>query len=156
MTPRRWILAASLFLLVSLVVGALVGPIHIGLVDALQSAAARIPFLHVRTSLSPADEAILWDIRIPRVVLGALVGAMLATAGASYQGVFRNPLADPYLLGVAAGADVDRPDERSGEHRREQEGQRPCQPEPRQSANPEPAPLGERRLDQRKLGRLRH
>ena len=104
MTPRLWILAASLFLAASLVVGALVGPVHIGLVDALQSAAARIPFLHLRTPLSPADEAILWDIRIPRVVLGALVGAMLATAGASYQGVFRNPLADPYLLGVAAGA----------------------------------------------------
>jgi iron complex transport system permease protein len=103
-TPRLWILAASLFLVASLVAGALVGPVHIGLVDALQSAAARIPFLHVRTPLSPADEAILWDIRIPRVVLGALVGAMLATAGASYQGVFRNPLADPYLLGVAAGA----------------------------------------------------
>jgi iron complex transport system permease protein len=103
-TPRLWILAASLFLAASLVVGALVGPVHIGLVDALQSAAARIPFLHVRTPLSPADEAILWDIRIPRVVLGALVGSMLATAGASYQGVFRNPLADPYLLGVAAGA----------------------------------------------------
>ncbi len=104
MTPRLWILAASLFLAASIVVGALVGPVHIGLVDALQSAAARIPFLHVRSPLSPADEAILWDIRIPRVVLGALVGAMLATAGASYQGVFRNPLADPYLLGVAAGA----------------------------------------------------
>jgi iron complex transport system permease protein len=54
--------------------------------------------------LSPTQESILWDIRLPRVVLGALVGAMLAVAGASYQGVFRNPLADPYLLGVAAGA----------------------------------------------------
>jgi iron complex transport system permease protein len=54
--------------------------------------------------LSATDETILWQIRLPRVVLGALVGAMLATAGASYQGVFRNPLADPYLLGVAAGA----------------------------------------------------
>ena len=41
---------------------------------------------------------------MPRVVLGALVGGMLALAGATYQGVFRNPLADPYLLGVAAGA----------------------------------------------------
>ena len=41
---------------------------------------------------------------MPRVVLAALVGAMLALAGATYQGVFRNPLADPYLLGVAAGA----------------------------------------------------
>src|SRR4029450_8648674 len=53
--------------------------------------------------LAATDEAILWDIRMPRVVLGALVGAMLAVAGATYQGVFRNPLADPYLLGVAAG-----------------------------------------------------
>ena len=52
----------------------------------------------------PIDEAILWQLRAPRVVLAALVGGMLALAGASYQGVFRNPLADPYLLGVAAGA----------------------------------------------------
>jgi len=47
---------------------------------------------------------ILLDYRLPRVVLAALVGGMLAVAGASYQGVFRNPLADPYLLGAAAGA----------------------------------------------------
>jgi iron complex transport system permease protein len=46
----------------------------------------------------------VWQIRMPRVVLAALVGAMLSVAGASYQGVFRNPLVDPYLLGVAAGA----------------------------------------------------
>ena len=43
-------------------------------------------------------------MRTPRVLLGVLVGGMLSLAGASYQGVFRNPLADPYLLGVAAGA----------------------------------------------------
>src|SRR2546430_16682920 len=47
-----------------------------------------------------------WSLRFPRVVLGALVGGMLATAGAAYQGVFRNPLADPYLLGAAAGANL--------------------------------------------------
>ena len=47
---------------------------------------------------------ILWELRAPRVALGLLVGAMLASAGAAYQGVFRNPLADPYLLGAAAGA----------------------------------------------------
>lgn len=47
---------------------------------------------------------ILLSYRLPRVVLAALVGSLLATAGASYQGVFRNPLADPYLLGAAAGA----------------------------------------------------
>jgi iron complex transport system permease protein len=54
--------------------------------------------------LSSVQEAVLWQLRAPRVVLAALVGATLAIAGSAYQGVFRNPLADPYLLGVAAGA----------------------------------------------------
>src|SRR5581483_6049072 len=56
------------------------------------------------TPLSRPDDAILWQLRVPRVVLGALVGGTLAVSGAAYQGVFRNPLADPYLLGIAAGA----------------------------------------------------
>lgn len=47
---------------------------------------------------------ILWNIRLPRTVLIALVGAALAGSGATYQGLFRNPLADPYLIGVASGA----------------------------------------------------
>lgn len=64
----------------------------------------RIPFVHVDSGLTEVQATILWELRLPRVVLGALVGAMLAGAGASYQGVFRNPLADPYLLGIAAGA----------------------------------------------------
>jgi iron complex transport system permease protein len=50
------------------------------------------------------QRAVLWQLRAPRVVLAALVGGMLAIAGSAYQGSFRNPLADPYLLGVAAGA----------------------------------------------------
>ncbi len=104
MSGRLWILGAAAFLVAALLTGALIGPVHIGLGPALESVGARLPFLHVHSPLSPAQESILWDIRLPRVVLGALVGAMLAVAGASYQGVFRNPLADPYLLGVAAGA----------------------------------------------------
>ena len=44
------------------------------------------------------------DIRLPRIILAGLVGAALAVAGATYQGLFRNPLADPYLIGVAQGA----------------------------------------------------
>jgi iron complex transport system permease protein len=51
-------------------------------------------------------DAIVWQVRAPRVVLAGLVGATLAFSGAAYQGVFRNPLAEPYLLGVAAGASV--------------------------------------------------
>jgi iron complex transport system permease protein len=54
--------------------------------------------------LSAQEAAIIWQLRVPRVVLAGLVGAALAVAGAAFQGVFRNPLADPYLLGAAAGA----------------------------------------------------
>lgn len=54
--------------------------------------------------ISSANWNIIWNIRLPRVALAGLVGAMLSLAGASYQGVFRNPLVDPYLLGAAAGA----------------------------------------------------
>jgi iron complex transport system permease protein len=104
MSGRLWIVGAAVFLAIALFTGALIGPVHIGLGAALESVGAKLPFLHVHSPLSDTDEQILWNIRLPRVVLGALVGAMLAVAGASYQGVFRNPLADPYLLGVAAGA----------------------------------------------------
>ncbi|GAA1238819.1 hypothetical protein GCM10009676_24260 [Prauserella halophila] len=54
--------------------------------------------------LSEAEAAVVWQLRAPRVLLAALVGAALAGAGAAFQGVFRNPLADPYLLGAGAGA----------------------------------------------------
>jgi iron complex transport system permease protein len=99
-----WALAAVAFLLLALVVGVVVGPVDLGVGDVLQSIAAKLGVPGVHSPLSPTAEAILWDLRVPRVVLAALVGGMLATAGATYQGVFHNPLADPYLLGVAAGA----------------------------------------------------
>jgi iron complex transport system permease protein len=54
--------------------------------------------------LSSANWNIIWNVRMPRVALAGLVGATLSLAGASYQGVFRNPLVDPYLLGAAGGA----------------------------------------------------
>ena len=63
-----------------------------------------IPVVGIESSLSATQENILFEIRLPRLVLGMLVGGSLGVAGASYQGVFRNPLADPYLLGVSAGA----------------------------------------------------
>lgn len=54
--------------------------------------------------LSPAAETVLWNIRLPRIAAGIAVGAMLAAAGAAYQGMFRNPLVSPDILGVSAGA----------------------------------------------------
>jgi iron complex transport system permease protein len=88
----------------ALLAGLAVGPVDIGLGSILRSLLARVPGLNVASPLGPVEEAIVWELRAPRVALAALVGATLALAGASYQGVFRNPLADPYLLGVAAGA----------------------------------------------------
>jgi iron complex transport system permease protein len=56
--------------------------------------------------LSAEQTAILFDIRLPRILLGACIGAALALSGASYQSLLRNPLADPYLLGISNGAAV--------------------------------------------------
>jgi len=56
--------------------------------------------------LTPDQSAILLDIRLPRILLGAAVGGSLAVAGASYQSLLRNPLAEPYLLGISNGAAV--------------------------------------------------
>jgi iron complex transport system permease protein len=102
--PPAWAVAAGTFLVVALAVGLVVGPVHIAVGDVVRSLAAKLHVPGVESPLSPTEDAIVWDLRLPRVVLAALVGGMLALAGATYQGVFRNPLADPYLLGVAAGA----------------------------------------------------
>jgi iron complex transport system permease protein len=85
-------------------VAVLIGPVRLDTGDVVTDVLSRIPGLRVRSGLSARDSAILWQLRMPRVVLGGLVGAMLSLAGAAYQGVFRNPLADPYLLGAAGGA----------------------------------------------------
>jgi iron complex transport system permease protein len=66
--------------------------------------AKRLLSMPIAVTWPASYENILFDMRLPRILLGALVGSALATAGAGYQGLFRNPLADPYLIGVAAGA----------------------------------------------------
>ena len=101
---RPWRLLAGAFFVGALLVGLGVGPVGIGVPGIVESALSHVPFLHVHSPLSSLEEAVLWQIRAPRVVLAAIVGGMLAIAGSAYQGVFHNPLADPYLLGVAAGS----------------------------------------------------
>ncbi|MPY95327.1 MAG: iron chelate uptake ABC transporter family permease subunit [Acidimicrobiia bacterium] len=102
--PVAAVIAAGLVLvavaLFSLASGAAGLPVR-GVLTALVD---RAPLLEVDSSLTDRQAAILFQIRLPRLVLGLLVGASLGMAGAAYQGVFRNPLADPYLLGVSAGA----------------------------------------------------
>jgi iron complex transport system permease protein len=100
----HWGLTAGALLVGAVLVGLAVGPVGIGGGAIVRSALAHLPLLHVRSPLAAMQDAVLWQLRAPRVVLAALVGGMLAVAGSAYQGVFRNPLADPYLLGVAGGA----------------------------------------------------
>jgi iron complex transport system permease protein len=83
-------------------VSASLGAVAVPPLDVMRVLASHLSPLDVNAS--PIDDTIVWEIRLPRVILAAAVGGTLAYSGATYQAVFRNPLADPYLLGVAAGA----------------------------------------------------
>jgi iron complex transport system permease protein len=102
--PRAAGAVAVVAVVVAALAGLAIGPVPIAAADILGAGLARVPLLHVHSGLSGTDATIVWQLRAPRVALALLVGGMLAVAGAAYQGVFRNPLADPYLLGVAGGA----------------------------------------------------
>lgn len=91
-------------LVCSLVIGAMIGPAGPEWWRVPLEFLDRLPLVSIDSGMTPYEWNVVWQIRAPRVVLAALVGSMLSLAGASYQGVFRNPLVDPYLLGVAAGA----------------------------------------------------
>jgi iron complex transport system permease protein len=93
----RWTLIGVAVLLVSVVIGLFAGAIGISPVKIVQS-------FFGGGGLTEQQRAIILQLRLPRVVLAGLVGAALAVSGCAYQAAFRNPLADPYLLGAAAGA----------------------------------------------------
>lgn len=95
---------AVVFLAVAMAVALMLGPVDLSPRTVLAVLVSHLPFIGYHPRMLTIDGAIVWQLRLPRVVLGALVGSMLASAGAAYQGVFQNSLADPYLLGVASGA----------------------------------------------------
>ena len=103
-TDAQWYAAGILFLAGAVVLGASMGPAGPSWWRVPLAFLDRLPLLSVDSGVTEAQWNIVWKIRMPRVLLGGLVGGMLSIAGASYQGVFRNPLVDPYLLGAAAGA----------------------------------------------------
>ena len=100
---HAYVIAAA-FLVAAMLVSALVGAADLNPVATVAALLDRIPLVHLPSDLTPLDRAVLFQIRLPRIVLGALVGALLAVAGAGYQGVFRNPLVDSGMLGASAGA----------------------------------------------------
>jgi iron complex transport system permease protein len=108
----RWKLILALLivaLVVTIIISLNIGYANISLSEILDILGKQIPFLSGSinsASISPTYEAIILQIRLPRVLAGALVGAGLASAGVIYQGIFRNPMADSYVLGASAGASV--------------------------------------------------
>jgi iron complex transport system permease protein len=99
-----WYLSSVALVVAAVLLGAMIGPagppawrIPLAFLD-------HIPGVDIESGVSEAQWSLVWNIRMPRVILAGIVGAMLSVGGAAYQGVFRNPLVDPYLLGAAAGA----------------------------------------------------
>lgn len=101
---RRSLIALSMIMLVSMILSIGIGPMNISFTDSLSVVMDRLGLMN-STVAAPIQNIIL-SIRIPRTLLGMLVGAALAVCGAAMQGLFRNPLADPGLIGVTGGASL--------------------------------------------------
>lgn len=106
LVPRRpsALLLGLCLLALTIVAAVSLGPVRIGFLDSVEIILSHLRLPVGEALRGSADDRIIWDVRLPRVLTACLVGGTLALAGASYQAVFRNPLADPFLLGVAAGA----------------------------------------------------
>jgi iron complex transport system permease protein len=104
------VLAATAALLLALLVGLCASPsgVDVPLGDVAKVILRNTPLLAGRVAApeAPESEAIVWDLRLPRLAGAALIGAVLAMAGLALQGLLMNPLADPYTVGVSAGSAV--------------------------------------------------
>lgn len=108
MRKKYWLpvyLALLLFLFYSIMAATAIGSVPIPVKDTVRVILSR--FISLETSdISRNTVSIIWNLRLPRVLLAALIGASLALSGVSFQGLLRNPLADPYTIGVSSGAAV--------------------------------------------------
>lgn len=96
-----------IILFMCIVISASLGSADLSVTDSLKIIFSRIPHFGKRIDLSEIAEVylrIVWQIRMPRILLAGLVGCGLSVVGAAFQGLFRNPLADPHILGVSSGA----------------------------------------------------
>jgi iron complex transport system permease protein len=91
-------------LFVALIAGVALGTVPVAPADTIAILARHVFGLELARTWSPATDTIVWDLRLPRVLTAMVVGSGLAVAGTTFQGLLRNPLADPYVLGTASGA----------------------------------------------------
>jgi iron complex transport system permease protein len=97
---------AGSFLLLSILLGISIGTVSVPIFTIIQIMVSKLFGVFSLDQIDPMFSSIVLNIRLPRVILAGLVGASLAIAGAAFQGLLRNPLADPYTLGVSSGASV--------------------------------------------------
>jgi iron complex transport system permease protein len=86
------------------ILGVGLGSVRIGADQTVGVILERTLGIDIGAHWTPAIETIVWDLRLPRVLTAMVIGCALAVAGATFQGLLRNPLADPYVLGTASGA----------------------------------------------------
>ncbi|AJR18260.1 FecCD family ABC transporter permease [Pimelobacter simplex] len=101
---RRWMLALLVGLALSVVAGIALGAVYVPFDSVVKVLGHHLFLTPGEQTWSAPRDAIIWDVRLPRVLLAALVGAGLAVSGMALQAMVRNLLADPYLLGVSSGA----------------------------------------------------
>jgi iron complex transport system permease protein len=104
---RRRIYSIIGLLAVAIVMIALattIGSVEVPFLTTCRILLSKLPLVNIAPDWAGSIETIILDIRLPRVIMAGFAGAALAISGATYQGLFRNPLADPYLIGVAQGA----------------------------------------------------
>ncbi len=100
-----WVLSVLVgTLILSFILASAFGSVNISFVDVLKMTLNKLAVFDFSATWRMVDETILFQIRLPRVIGGALVGAALATAGVLFQGLLRNPMADPYIIGTSSGA----------------------------------------------------
>ncbi len=99
-----WTAGLILLLFLSVIMSLMIGSVHLPVDTTLSILINHLPFVEMEPYWSVGQETIIWDLRLPRIILSIIVGAMLSVSGVAFQGVLRNPLADPYILGVSSGA----------------------------------------------------
>lgn len=106
---KLYLIILTIVFVIALVLSLNLGYAQISFSDILKILTKQVPVINNlvdSSGVSPTAEVIITQIRLPRVICGALVGAALATAGVIYQGIFRNPMADPYVIGALTGASL--------------------------------------------------
>lgn len=104
---KRYLFILILLLIISAVFSSSIGSANLTGSDSLKIILSRIPLLNGMVDISGLKEVyikIVWEIRLPRIILAGFTGCGLSVVGATFQGLFRNPLADPHILGVSSGA----------------------------------------------------